>query len=339
MNDINQAENSVLNRNVRIALLVLIILFGVLRFVNLNYDTPLYFTGYSKSDITDPYIYTSFARNKILTGDWDTFDYDRWKSWRVSIVSGVSYLVFLVAGVSRVTANFSALILGLGGTALFLWGWSIRRPKEEILLVAFFFFVSNLMFFANRMPHLETGLLFISGITVLVHFKLGKSFLGATLTGLLIALGTFAGKLTGVILLAPVMVDYLFDGKKELARRGGATILGFILGMIIYSALFFDWSPLSMIEYFRSQTAAVGLRPTIPDSLTGWTQMIFTYGADGLFRFQTLVIIAAIIGTTSLWVATFQKKERELIGADGYRTLVFAFVWLACGLITLIPFM
>ena len=339
MNDIKQEENSVLNRNFRIALLVVIFLFGVLRFVNLNYDTPLYFTGYGISDLTDPYMYTSFARNKILEGDWDPFNYERWKSWRISIVSGVSYLVFLVAGVSRVTANISALILGLGGTALFLWGWSIRRPRDEILLIAFFFFVSNLLFFANRMTHLETGLLFISGIIVLVHFKLGKSFLGATLTGLLIALGTFAGKLTGVILLAPVMVDYLFDGKKELARRGGATLLGFLLGVVIYSALFFDWSPLSMIEYFRSQTAAVGLRPSIPKSLTGWTQMLFTYGSDGLFRFQTLVMIAAIIGTISLWVATFRKKERELIGANGYRALAFAFVWLACGLITLMPFM
>ncbi|MCH9032651.1 MAG: hypothetical protein IIB00_10395, partial [candidate division Zixibacteria bacterium] len=339
MNSLKQEKDSVFSKNVRIALLVVVILFGILRFVNLNYDTPLYFTGYGISDLTDPYMYTSFARNKILEGDWDPFNYERWKSWRISIVSGVSYLVFLTAGVSRVTANISALVLGLGGTALFLWGWSIRRSRDEILLIAFFLLVSNLMFFANRMTHLETGLLFISGMIVLVHFKLGKSVLGATLTGLLIALGTFAGKLTGVVLLAPVMVDYLFDGKKELARLGGATILGFIVGMIIYSAMFFDWSPISMIEYFRSQTAAVGLRPTVPESLAGWTQMLFTYGADGLFRFQTLVIIAAIIGTTSLWVATFRKKERELIGANGYRALVFVFVWLACGLITLIPFM
>ena len=88
-------------------------LLFIVRFLKLQIDPPYFFYGFSQAHLTDPYHITFFARNAVLFDNWNPFDYHRWDIFKFSLVSGFSYLLFSLFGVSRITANLSALILNL----------------------------------------------------------------------------------------------------------------------------------------------------------------------------------------------------------------------------------
>lgn len=279
------------------ALLILALIFLAARFVNLHYDTPLFYAGYSASEISDPYMYTSFARNKVLFDDWDPFDYDRWTSWRTSLVSGAAYLIFSIAGVSRVTANLTGVLLHLGGAFFLLLAMWRIRSRLETTLTAFFLLAASGFFFPGRLPMLEGGLVFLSGLAVWVYFRIGRTIFGVALVGCLLALGMFAGKLTGVALLAPIVVYALVDGIRTGGMRLGYLGLGMFAGAFLYAALFYDSSLSGMIGYYQGQTAAVGLAPEIPGSPWNALGTFLSYGAsNGVFRFQPVLIFLAVAG-------------------------------------------
>ena len=99
-----------------------IIGFLILKFVNLDSDPPLFHVGHGQAQLTDPYHLTHFARNAENFNDWNPFDFHRWDIFKNSLVSGVSFLIFSLFGVSRLTANLSAVLLNVGGLYLFLLG-------------------------------------------------------------------------------------------------------------------------------------------------------------------------------------------------------------------------
>ena len=122
--------------------LVIILGLGV-RFLWLGIDPPLFFTGQGQALLTDPYNITYFARNRILFGSWDIFDYDRWVVFKYSLMSGFSYLTFLLGGVSRITANLSAVLLSLAGIVLFIF--APRKLSSAARLILSVLLLSNMM--------------------------------------------------------------------------------------------------------------------------------------------------------------------------------------------------
>jgi hypothetical protein len=149
------------------ASLALIALLCLLRFVNLDADPPHFFKGFSQADLTDPYHLTFAARNAALFGDWNLFDFHRWDVFRNSLVSGVAYIIFSLAGVSRIAANIAALALNLGGVLFFFLGMRGLRPVREILTALLLLLSSAVFFFHSRLPFLENGLIFLCGLLFL----------------------------------------------------------------------------------------------------------------------------------------------------------------------------
>ncbi len=314
----------------------------VLRFVNLNYDSPLFYSGYSASEISDPYMYTSFARNKVLFDDWDPYNYSRWDSWKLSIVSGVSYLVFLAGGVSRVSANVGALALQLGGFLFFMLALARYRPRLEVALGAFLLLATSGLFFSGRIPLLENGVIFLSGLTVWLYFRYSERLWGVALAGAFVSVIALAAKLNGVALLAPLLIDTIFrnsstGSRSKKYRFGGALLAGFILCGIAYSLLVYQRAPLVLLDYFHNQTAAVGLTPTIPNSIGGLFATILLYGSqNGLFRFQPVFLI--LTGMGLILVALRIATGRMALKNNSDRFLFFVGVWFTIGLVIILPY-
>lgn len=326
-------------RWLKITLVALAVGFVALRFVNLSHDTPMFYAHYGMSEVTDPYMYTSFARNRVLFDNWNPENYQRWTSWRVSLVSGFSYLIFLAGGVSRLTANLSGLILSLAGLLTMFIAWRRLVPKTEALIFAFLLALCSSLFFYGRAPFLETGLLFLSSLAIWIHFKYGGTLAGAALAGAVVAIGAFGGKLVGVTLLAPLALDYLLVNRQRFLLHWGALLVGFAVGATLYSTIFFSLSPWEMLAYFQSQTSAVGLSPVESDTISGWLYRLFAYGSyNGLFRFHPF-LLALALGGACLTFLELGRRARPSLSADPHlRAQVFAIVWVLSGVALALPF-
>ena len=151
----------------------------ILSFWKLDIDPPLYYVGHSQAQITDPYHLTFSSKNAAQTGEWNPQEFHRWDVFKFSLVSGVSYLLFTLFGVSRVTANLAALLLHLGGFVFFLMALARSRPREEWLLAALFLLFNSTLFFYGRLPFLENGLILFSGLTFWILVKYHEKIWGA----------------------------------------------------------------------------------------------------------------------------------------------------------------
>ncbi|MBN4056751.1 hypothetical protein JYU19_00415 [bacterium AH-315-J21] len=344
----SETENSAkLTQTLSKSLLALVVILVVLRFVNLTYDSPLFYSGYSTSEISDPYMYTSFARNKILFDDWDPYNYARWDSWRLSIVSGVSYLAFLVGGVSRTTANLGALALQLGGFLFFVLALARHRPRLEVTLTAFLLLATCGLFFTGRIPLLENGVIFLSGLTLWLYLRHGESFWGVTLTGALVAFITLAAKLNGIVILAPLLIDTLL--RKNISPspsntrtsdryiNAGALILGAVIFGILHSYLIYDRSPIELLTYFQNQIEAIGLTPALTGDYKEMVSSVLLYGSqNGLFRFQPVFMILS--GGGLILVALRIAANRLKLANSSDRVLLLVGVWLVLGVLMLLPY-
>ena len=158
-------------RSFNISLFILIIFLIILRFISLEIDPPNFFAGHTQAHLTDPYHLTFFARNAILFDDWNPFDFYRWDVFKYSLISGFSYIVFSIAGISRITANLSAVLLSLAGIGLFVIGFYRLRSNRETLIITGLLLLSSMLFFYGRLPFLENGLIFLSGLLFFVFIK------------------------------------------------------------------------------------------------------------------------------------------------------------------------
>jgi len=135
------------------------IIFGMilLHFLYLENDPPLYFVMHGQSLLTDPYHLTHAARNEVLFDNSNLFDYFRWDVFKNSLISGMSYPVFSLFDVSRVTANFTAVVLHLSGLLLFIFGLNICRNQKEVLFTSIFLLLNAVLFFYAVCHTLKTG--------------------------------------------------------------------------------------------------------------------------------------------------------------------------------------
>ncbi len=135
----------------------------LLRFLEPGIDPPPFYTGHGQAELTDPYNLTYFSRNAVLYHDWDPLNFHRWDIFKNSLISGFSFLIFSLLGVSRTIANLSAIFLNISGLFLFLWGLSSYWDKRKIVLTAVLLLLNSTLFFYGRLPFLENGLIFLFG--------------------------------------------------------------------------------------------------------------------------------------------------------------------------------
>ncbi len=322
-------------KTVKWLLIGAIAILGVLRFISLDIDPPYFFAGITQAHLTDPYHLTYHARSAVLFDEWTPFDYHRWDVFKNSLVSGTAYLLFSVFGVSRITANLTGLLLNSLGLVFIFWGVRRHRPLNETLLGTFLALLSAMLMFYGRLPFLENGLIFWSGLIYFLFARYHDRRWVHIAVGCLIALAAFSGKLFGFILIVPVIVTYYFIYRKRFAAPSARTLLGMAAGSLLYIVAFYAGDYQTMLSYYREQTTGMYGTPTGFTSLYGFFMNLITYGGEsGFFRLSPFFITLGALGSILLLLrhAEYGKFREENIPA------VFMLSWLLMGILLLSPF-
>ncbi|MFH1372265.1 MAG: hypothetical protein ABII79_00495 [bacterium] len=312
-----------------------LLLLLILKFVQLDKDPPLFHLGYSNALLTDPYHLTFFARNAVLYGDWNPFDSHRWDYKINSLISGVSYLFFLGFNVSRVTANLAAVILQCGGFLFFILGIYRFRGLREVGLAALLLLINSSLFFYGRLPFLENGLIFISGLTFLIFVRYHNRYWGQFLSGVLIALAALSGKLFGFILLGPVLISLFYMYRKRVVVPVVVTVGGLLIGTATYILAFYGRHVSALVSYYNQQSVGTyGLPPGF-SSIENFFVMLVTYGSEsGIWQHMPfLLFLTAVSFILVTMVIPYTGKPKI-----EYLPVIFCAAWLASGILGLMPF-
>lgn len=220
------------------AFLALLVVSLWLRLSDLDSDPPLYFDGSGQSLSTDPYQYTYHARNKILFDDWDPLLEKSWKIFQYSLVSGLSYLIFLISDVSRANANLVGVILSVIAILLFIMALRKTISRTSLLAILFFLLCNQVLFVYGRLPYLENGLLFWSALLFYLFVNFRQSSAGLALLGVSLALAALTGKIFGLILAVPLAgglwIDFASRRRPLLILLGSFLATSFAFGLIFY---------------------------------------------------------------------------------------------------------
>jgi hypothetical protein len=315
--------------------LLFLLFLAALRFCNLQNDPPLFYTGHGQALLTDPYHLTFAARNKVLFGEWNPFDYHRWDVFRNSLVSGVGFLYFKLGGVSRITANLASLSLQMSGMLLFLLGFAGFRRYWEIVLTALLLLLNSTLFFYGRAPFLENGLIFLSGLTFFAFVRYHERLWGQFLVGVLVACAAMAGKLFGVCLFGPVVLTTAYVYRRRSFVPLAAATGGFLAGIAAYLFLFYGGELSSVVEYYRQHTVGLYGGPPGFASAAGFFHMLITFGGEsGLWQYTPFITLMAELAALLVVAnyANFMAFKRE------YIPLVFCAGWVLCGVFVIMPF-
>jgi len=322
-------------RPAKFLLIVLIIFLAVIRFASLDIDPPYFFAGYTQAHLTDPYHLAFAARNAVLFDDWNPFDYHRWDIFKYSLISGVSYIIFSVFGVSRVTANISGLLLNMGGLFLFIMSFTGYRTLRERGILTLLLLINGMLIFYGRLPFLENGLIFLSGLAFFIFMRFHEKNRGLFLTGFLIAIAALAGKLFGFILLAPVILSLLYKHRRKALMPSLITLAGTAAGVITYTLIFYGGNVSVMLDYYAEQTTGMYGTPFGFQSPLGFFRQLVTYGeSGGLFGPSPFLTILTGIGLVLFYftIKHFRDYDRDML------PLFFCAAWLICGFLGLMPF-
>ncbi|UCD16826.1 MAG: hypothetical protein JSV44_10255 [Candidatus Zixiibacteriota bacterium] len=331
----NRKDSNSYASYIRYAVISLAVVLLLLRFIKLDIDPPYFFTGYTQAHLTDPYHLTFAARNAVLFGDWHPFDYHRWDVFTYSLVSGTAYILFTVFGVSRVTANCAGLFLNIGGMLFFLLGFVGFRKTREIGFTLLLLLLSGMLFYYGRLPFLENGVIFLSGLTFLLLMRLYHKWWGRFLAGFAVAMAALAGKLFGLILLGPVIVTLIYIYRKEALRPCLIAVAGCVAGVLLYALLFYGGRFEVMISYYNEQTMGMYGTPRGFGSLAGFFVQFLSFGEEnGFIAFSPFMISLALAGAilfllTATWTGEMNLKVIPLI---------FAYCWIIFGVAGLMPF-
>lgn len=307
----------------------------LLHFFCLENDPPLFYVGHGQSLLTDPYHLTFSARNEILYDNWNPYDYHRWDVFKNSLISGVSYLVFLAFDVSRITANLASVFLHLAGLLLFVFSLYHLRGRNEALFTVVFLLINATLFFYGRLPFLENGLIFLSGLTFFIFIRYYDKIWGQVLTGGLIALAALAGKLFGFILFGPVILVLIYRYRSRSILPALTVCGGMIVSALLYIFIFYGDNISALNNYYAEQTTGMYGAPPGFSSVTNFFKMLIIYsGESGIVEFAPFVILTII---SSLILVIFSVP---FIGKfnKNHIPIIFCVGWLLAGVIGLMPF-
>lgn len=311
-----------------------VIALGIIaRFCWLDADPPLYFSGTSKALLTDPYNVIHFARNKVIFGDWDVFDFQRWVIFKYSLSSAFSYLVFLLGGVSRVTANLSAAVLNLAGILLFVFSpW--KRSRISYLIAGVLLLTNVTLLVYGQYPFLENGLIFLCCLLYFLFIRYYPRDWMLILSGLMISLCVLSGKLFGIVMIGPIGLIIWLDSRHKFVRRFGLVLVSLLLSTASLSLIFYGRNIETVYGYLTEQTVGMYGTPHALTSLASFVERFLTFGGtSNLYYYSPLLLVMLFIGLTSLILSSDGLKRIK-----ENRALAFNIGWFLFGFALLMIF-
>jgi len=316
-------------------LILFLLLFGLavfLRFYCLSADPP---EGLSLSAgiETDPAAHTGYARNTVLTGEWNPYHDNRFITYQFSLISGSAWIVYEILGVGVYQTNLVSVLISL--LAIFLFYLVLRKPLGNgvALLALFFMGINYIGIFIGRRPLLENGmnLLFIAGLFSLVYGE--RRIYGHFLFGAMIAAAIVFGKIIALAFLGVPVVYYWYrkfiikadDAKSHML----AAAFGFILTAGAWYLLVFMPYSSSVAGYMKEQV--FGLHGS-PEALISPSHLLWKYLVFGIksafFDRMPAISMAGLAMVIILCGRIFRKRFGDHVRLLGNPILILLAVWL-----------
>lgn len=308
--------------------LVLAVALG-LRLFDITADLPAYFSGGGQDFTTDSSYLTLYAKTAVQFGTWDLFGFEPWTAFKVSMVSGASYLSFLLFGVSRATAAYAGTFLQLCGLAFVLVGCSRFLRPHVLLFVAVLFATNYLLVLYGRVPFSENGMLFLAGLTFLVYAYWFDSIWGKVVVGVLIALTAVLGKSFGFLLAGGPML-YLIVTEQWKGLKPAVWIVG---GVVATTLLFTTvvHGENGLFGFIYEYGVGEHGTPHGFSSPLGFFESLISISSTGLHEYSPALSIL-------VWLAALLTISTTHKGDSLDRLFLFMAGWMLVWLVALSPF-
>jgi tetratricopeptide (TPR) repeat protein len=301
---------------------------------DLTSDPPMYYDGLGQSLSTDPAQYVHHARNKVLFGEFDPFDYPRWTVYQHSLTSLVAYLWFTVAGVSLRQANLVGVLLSLGGLLFLILGLARHHRPWVTTAVAFCYVMNVTLFTYGRLSYLENGLIFLAAIVFFVYTRWGDRGWGAALAGGFVALAMLTGKLFGALILPALVLAILFSGRPHRLRHAAAALVAFLLMSFVTILLLYGQDLRAAVGYISEQSLGLWGFPKGLTSPWGFFEHLISYGFENHLYFLD-IDLALFLFAGLLLLCLHIRRENKLPALPP--TIVFPTFWAVIGILGLMP--
>ena len=320
--------------------LILILAAGLfVRVYDLKRDPPGNISPNSQDLITDPHHLTSFAANHEKFDRSEIYEYPRWQVFKVYLVSGTAYLLFTLAGVSRITAGLAGVIPGYIGLLLFIAPFLFRRDKappdfKAASLAGIFLMLGFALVTYNRAPFMESGLIFYLGLVWFLFISFKDNPINVAVLGFLIAAACLTGKLFGLSLGIAMGLVWLLQPTRRL-RNTGLFIISFLVGGAILFLILYGSRGGAYIGYLYEQAFSSH------GGVSRWSQgpleiirHLFIYGSNsGLIRNIPFLSLAFLIVSLRLYIVA--RRDWHAVSFD--RIIWTSLLWLALLDIMFVP--
>ncbi len=315
------------------ALIILIAVVGVyLRLSDIECDPPLYFTGYGQSLSTDAHHYSYFARNKILFDRWELFDSARWRVFEVTLVSGLSYLLFSLFGVSRQIANSPGLIFSLLSIFLFVFTLKDFLNRKAIILLLFLLLFNKTLFVFGRLPYTENGMIFLMVLIFYLFVRFRQNLYGQILLGLFSVLAAVAGKIFGILILAPILLTIWFEAGEKRNISAIVILSTSIITAAIWFVAAYGTEIGLLLNYYQSQTVGIYGGPEAFESPIRFVEKLISFGNDARFYYNAPAVgLAGILG----FLIFLHKSSRKMVMEN--IPFLFMIIWFTVGQLAFMP--
>jgi 4-amino-4-deoxy-L-arabinose transferase-like glycosyltransferase len=312
-----------------------------LRMCALDADPPYEIT-FSKGIETDAPQYTVYARNEIVTGEWNPYNDNRYITYQYSLVSLVSWLTFLVFGVGTFQINLAANILSILSILIFYLIMRKIAGNGAALLSLFFLAINYIAIFFGRRPFLETGmnLLFLAGLCCVVYLE--KRVIGHILFGAFSAAAVVFGKIIGLIFLGPIGAYYILRLWYAKDKKAIPQFLAMIVGFGAVGVTWMLWIYLPHQASFSGYVGeqAFGLYGT-PEAFQSvlhffWKILAFGKGTQFFDRMPSLAI-GSLFCIIVLAARLFRADDKGTAAPAPNLFLIVLAAWLISAYCSLMP--
>lgn len=323
-------------------ILIVILLLGLaLRVYDLDLDPPLTVGHHSQGLTTDPHHLTSFAANENKFGDPEPFPFPKWRVFRVSLVSAAAALIFKVTSAGRTTANLAGVIPSFLGIMFLVAGLFIRgnfdkyRDIRPALMAAGFLGLNFILITYNRLPFLESGLIFYFGLIFFLFRKYRFQTFNLILISSLVSLSCLTGKIFGISIGLAVLGVIVLSSSEHKSSHIMWYLSGLVISTAILLAILFGDSIPDYLTYLREMIfTAHGSPLGLYSDLKQFVLRPITFGSftrlysDSPFLFASFYLAMVIV---ILYAVNYYRYFRQRM------TLQFTILWLFFLALLLIP--
>jgi hypothetical protein len=283
--------------------IILVLCLGLyLRVYDLTLDPPQTIGG-SQDLVTDPPHVTSFAANKANYGKWELFPYAKWRVFKISLPSFLSYLLFSVGKPSIFWNNLAGAILSFIGILFLVWGvasGTTTRGKLLALVAAIFLAANFVLVTFNRAPFLESALIFYFGLIVLLYSKYGLDIKNILFIAFLVPLACLTGKVFGITIGAAVFGCLILGPEKNKLKKAILMVIGGFVSTGILLLILFGNHVTAYFAYILEQAfTGHGSSPLFKEIYTP-IAILLSYGtATRLFRDSPFLFAAGYLAVAA----------------------------------------